>query len=334
MKSNIKVIAEVGVNHDGNLNKALKLIDAAKDSGADFVKFQLFRAENLVTKNAKKAKYQKKYDNSKSQFSMLKKLELNNNEVLKIIKYTKIKGINFLATPFDIKNVEFLKSINQKYVKISSGDINNYPLLEKIGSNKKEVFMSTGMSTIKDIIEAIKILVNNGTSRDKISIFHCTSAYPTPINEVNLNVIKLFLKKFGKNIGYSDHTASLNIPSYAVLLGAKIIEKHITLNNKDTGPDHAASLNPRNFKIMVENIREAKNSLGLAKKFLTKSEKVNQKIARRSIYASKSILKGEIFNNQNIITKRPANGVNPMLWNKIVGKKSKKNFKMDEKIKL
>jgi N,N'-diacetyllegionaminate synthase len=334
MKSIIKIIAEVGVNHDGNFNKALNLIDAAKDSGANFVKFQLFKAENLVTINAKKAEYQKKYDNSKSQFRMLKKLELSNNEILKIIKYTKTKGIDFLATPFDVKNVEFLKSINQRYIKISSGDINNYPLLEKIGKNKREVFMSTGMSTIKDIFEGIKVLVNNGTPRNKISIFHCTSAYPTPINEVNLNVLKLFSELFGKNIGYSDHTTSLNVPSYAVLLGAKIIEKHITLNNKDKGPDHAASLNPKNFKMMVENIREAENSLGLAKKFLTKSEKVNQKVARRSIYASKSILKGEIFSKQNIITKRPATGVNPMLWNKIVGKKSKKNFKIDEKIKL
>jgi N,N'-diacetyllegionaminate synthase len=332
MTYNTKIIAEIGVNHNGKLKNAYKLIDEAKKSGADFVKFQIFKAENVVTKFAKKAKYQKINDNSENQYKMLKKYELGFENIKKLIKYCKKKKIKFLATPFDQESVNFLIKNNQKFIKISSGDINNYPLLKKIGSNKKNVYLSTGMSNLKEIVKAIKILKLNGTKKKNITIFHCTSAYPTPIEETNLNVIKTLKIYFGDNIGYSDHTNSIHIPAYAVLLGAKVIEKHITQNNHDKGPDHSASLNISNFKLMVKQIKKAELSLGSSKKKLTKSERINLKLARRSIYAKKKIKKGEFFSIKNLITKRPANGLSPMNWNKVIGKRAKKNFNIDDKI--
>ena len=237
-----------------------------------------------------------------------------------------------MATPFDSESVDFLLKRKQKFIKVSSGDITNYPLLSKIGKNKKIVFLSTGMSNIKEIKSAVSVLKKNGTTKN-IIVFHCTSAYPAPINEINLSVIKEYRKLFGnKNVGYSDHTISINVPSYAVLYGATVIEKHITQNNKDIGPDHSASLNIKNFELMVKNVREAELSVGSFKKKLTKTEKDNVVLARRAIYAKKNIEKGEVFTNENIIAKRPALGISPMRWVKIIGKKARKNFILDDKI--
>ena len=329
-----KVIAEIGVNHNGSFKRAVKLIQAAKFAGAHFVKFQIFKAENLVLKNTRKAKYQIKRDKSANQYEMLKKFELTNEDFEKIINFCKKIKIKFLATPFDLESVEFLKSNKLEYIKISSADINNYPLLKKIASNRKKVLLSTGMSTMKEINYAIKTLVDGGTKRKNITVFHCTSSYPTPLKEANLNVLKTFKKKFGKNIGYSDHTNSIVIPSFALMLGAKFIEKHLTLNNNDLGPDHKASLNYKNFKLMIKTINDLEISLGSGFKKITKSEKINLKYIRRSIYAKKNIKKGDVFSPSNIITKRPSTGISPVKWNKLIGKVSKRNFLKDEKIKI
>ncbi len=329
-----KVIAEIGVNHNGSFKRAVKLIQAAKFAGAHFVKFQIFKAENLVLKNTRKAKYQIKRDKSANQYEMLKKFELTNEDFKKIINFCKKIKIKFLATPFDLESVEFLKSNKLEYIKISSADINNYPLLKKIASNRKKVLLSTGMSTMKEINYAIKTLVDGGTKRKNITVFHCTSSYPTPLKEANLNVLKTFKKKFGTNIGYSDHTNSIVIPSFALMLGAKFIEKHITLNNNDLGPDHKASLNYKNFKLMIKIINDLKISLGSGFKKITKSEKINLKYIRRSIYAKTNIKKGDVFSASNIITKRPSTGISPVKWNKLIGKVSKRNFLKDEKIKI
>ena len=334
-KSNLtRVIAEIGVNHGGNFNKALKLIDIAKNCGADFVKFQIYKTEDLVTLNAKKALYQRKNDKSKSQYLMLKKYEFSQSKFKKIIQYSKKKNIQFLATPFDLDSVDFLIKQKLNWIKVSSSDINNYPLLEKIGKNKKKVFLSTGMSKLSEIQNAIKILVKNGTSKKNIIIFHCTSSYPTMIKDANLNVLKTYQKKFGKNIGYSDHTQSIFVPSFASALGAKYVEKHLTLNNLDKGPDHKSSLNPKNFKRMIEILDDLKVSLGSHKKIITKSERENFKYARRAIYARKNIEVGELFSEINLITKRPFTGLNPIFWKKIIGRKAKKNFIKDEAIKI
>ena len=329
-----KVIAEIGVNHGGDFKKALKLIDIAKDCGANFVKFQIYKTEELVTLNAKKSAYQRKNDRSKNQYSMLKKFEFSYTVFKKLIKYSKKKNIQFLATPFDLDSVDFLIKQKQNWIKVSSGDINNYPLLEKIGKNKKKVFLSTGMSNLSEIQDGIKILVKNGTLRKNITIFHCTSSYPTIIKDVNLNVLKTFQKKFGKNIGYSDHTQSIFVPSFAAALGAKYIEKHLTLDNLDKGPDHKSSLNPKNFKNMIDILNELNLSLGFHEKRVTKSEQRNLKYARRSVYAKINIKAGETFSASNLITKRPSKGLSPLHWKKIIGKKAKKNFFKDEVIRI
>ena len=329
-----KVIAEIGINHGGNFKKALKLIDIAKNCGADFVKFQIYKAEDLVTLNAKKARYQRKNDKSKSQYLMLKKFEFSQKIFKKLISYSKKKKIQFLATPFDLDSVDFLIKQKLNWIKVSSGDINNYPILEKIGKNKKKVFLSTGMSKMDEIRKGINILTKNGTLRKNIIIFHCTSSYPTMIKDANLNVLKTYHKKFGKNIGYSDHTQSIFVPGFASALGAKFVEKHLTLNNLDKGPDHKSSLNPKNFKRMIEILNDLKISLGSHKKKITKNERENLKYARRSIYAKRNVKVGETFSASNLITKRPFSGLSPILWKKIIGKKAKKNFFKDEAIKI
>ena len=252
----VRIIAEAGVNHNGKLNNAFKLIDVASKSGADIVKFQLFKAEELVTKKAKMAKYQIKNlnfnNNKKSQFDMLKKLEINNVKQKKLMDYCKTKKIQFMSTAFDIKSADYLNNIGVKIFKIPSGDITNYLLLKKIASFNKEIFLSTGMASLSEIKQAIIILNKFGTKLKKITIMQCNTDYPTEIKDVNLNVLNTFKRLFKTSIGYSDHTLSLEIPSYAVAMGAKVIEKHFTLNRKMKGPDHKASLTPKELKKMIE----------------------------------------------------------------------------------
>ena len=334
MRNKTIIIAEAGVNHNGNLLIAKKLIDAASKAGADIVKFQTFNASKIVTLKAQKANYQieKKFKNE-TQFEMLKKLELSFNDYKVLKNHCKKRNIEFLSSPFDIESAKFLISIQVKRIKIASGEITNYPLLKFIAKKNKKTILSTGMSSIKEIQESVSVLYKNGLSKKNLTLLHCTSSYPADYNEVHLKAISLMKKKFKINIGYSDHTKGIDVPIAAVAIGATLLEKHFTLNRKMKGPDHLSSLEPDEFTRMVKSIRIIEKSLGDEKKILNKKEKNNKKIIRKSIYASKNIKIGEYFTERNLTTKRPAAGVSPMKWNKFINKKSKKNYKVDDLIR-
>ena len=327
----IQIIAEAGINHNGSLKRAIQLIKAAKKSNADFVKFQIFKAENIVTKNAVKSAYQKKsLKDGETQYQMLKKFELP-YECFKIIKKEcKKNKIKFLCSPFDVESLCYLKKLKEKIIKIPSGEITNYPLIEKIGKMNVRVIMSTGMSNYKEIDRAINLLVSNGTKKKNITLLHCNTAYPTPFIDVNLSVLKKLKKKFNVSVGYSDHTLGIEIPISAVCFGAEFIEKHITLDKSLAGPDHKSSLNPSEFLSMVESIRNVEKALISSKKSIKPSERGNLKVVRKSIIANSNILKGEIFTEKNLTTKRPGTGITPMLWRNVIGKKAKKNYIKDE----
>jgi N,N'-diacetyllegionaminate synthase len=329
------IIAEAGVNHNGLLKKALKLIDAAALAGADAIKFQTFTAENIATKLAPKAKYQKnKFFKKENQFQMLKKLELTKDMHLKCMQYCKKKKIIFISSAFDEESLNFLKKIKIKFFKVPSGEINNMPYLELLGKFKKKVILSTGMSKIFDIDMAIKILTKNGTSKNNITLMQCTSSYPAPFEEINLRVISSLKKKFKLRVGFSDHSLGIIASIAAVAVGAKVIEKHITLDKKLAGPDHKTSLNPTEFKLMVDNIRLVEKILGSEIKDVTFSEKKNSNIVRKSIVASRFIKKNEKFTKENITCKRPGTGISPLFFKKLLGKKSAKNFNKDDLIQL
>jgi N,N'-diacetyllegionaminate synthase len=335
-KKRVRVIAEAGVNHNGDIKKAYKLIDIAKNSGADIVKFQLFKAEKLVTQNAQMAKYQAKnlkLSKSSSQFDMLKKLELKDIDQKRLKNYCQKKKIQFMSTPFDEDSAVFLNKIGISIFKIPSGDITNYLLLKKVASFKKEVFLSTGMANLKDIRNALKILKKFGLKMSNITIMQCNTDYPTSLDDVNLNVINTFKRYFKTYVGYSDHTLDIDLPSYAVAMGATVIEKHFTINRNLKGPDHKASLMPLELKQMIDKIRKVEVSMGSHKKKPTFSEKKNMLIARKSIVASKNIKKGDKFTSSNITCKRPGSGLSPMLIPKLLGKVSKKNYNQDQIIK-
>ena len=327
----VLIIAEAGVNHNGSLKLAKKLVNAAKKAKADYIKFQSFNHKKLTTKNAPKADYQKNsYNKKQTQAVMLKNLELSKSKQIELIKYCKKKKIKFLCTAFDEENLQFLINKGIDYIKIPSGEITNLPFLEFIKKKQKKILLSTGASSIKDISNALKILDN----KKKITILHCNSAYPTPYQDINLNSLKFIRQKFKCNIGFSDHSLSLIAPSGAVAIGATIIEKHFTLSRKLKGPDHKSSLEPSELSIMVDNIREMEKALGKIEKKITKSEKKNRNIIRKSIVAGINIKKGERFSQKNLAFKRPGYGISPMDVKKILGKKSKKNFKEDDLIKL
>lgn len=327
----VKIIAEAGINHNGLVHKAIELVKKAKYAGADFVKFQIFKAENVVTKKAKKSKYQKSSARDKSsQYDMIKKLQLSNSDFKKIKSQCKKSRIKFLCSAFDIDSLEFLKKINEKVVKIPSGEITNYPLLRKIGKLKLNVILSTGMSSQQEIRSAVNVLKKNGLKNKNLIMLHCNTAYPTPIEDVNLLSIYSLKKKFRCEVGLSDHSKGIEIPIAAVALGAKVIEKHFTLNNNSVGPDHKSSLNPNDFKKMVDSIRNVERALTLKKKNINKSEISNIKIVRKSIVAKKAIKIGEVFTDKNLTTKRPGTGISPMRWERMLGKKAKKNYIPDE----
>jgi N,N'-diacetyllegionaminate synthase len=330
----VKIIAEAGVNHNGSLNIAKKLIKAAKGAKADFVKFQIFKAESVVTKEAKKSNYQKKNSKDKEkQIEMIKRFQLPYSS-FRILKKECFKNkINFLCSPFDIESAEFLQKLGEKTIKIPSGEITNYPLLRRIGKMKLNIILSTGMSNFLEINDALKILINNGTKKNQIILLHCNTSYPTPPKDANLLAIKQLREKFNISTGYSDHTLGIEMPIGAVCLGATVIEKHLTLDNDMEGPDHKSSLSPNEFASMVACIRNIEKGLVPLKKKLQKSEKGNIKVVRKSIVANLDIKKGDFFNEKNITTKRPGTGISPMKWKKILGKKAKKNFKKDEIIK-
>ena len=325
------IIAEAGVNHNGSIELAYKLIDEASASGADAVKFQTFKAENLVTINAQKAEYQKQATNqSESQFNMLKKLELDANAHKRLIDYCKKKDIIFLSTPYDHESIDLLYGLGLQIFKIPSGEITNLTYLRHVGSLNKKVILSTGMSNLKEIGDAIKILTNAGTLKENITVLHANTMYPTPMEDVNLRAMQTIQSKFNITVGYSDHTLGIEVDIAAVALGASIIEKHFTIDKTMDGPDHKSSIDPEELKAMVSSIRNIEKALGSSIKKPSKSEKSNITTARKSIVASKPIKKGEFFTEENITIKRPGIGISPMKWDTILGTVAERNYQLDD----
>jgi len=335
-RKSVFIIAEIGINHNGRIKNAFNLIKKAKFCGADAVKFQSFIPEQVVTKNLGLASYQKTNikKNRSSMLGMLHKYKISFKNQFRLFEECRKNKIQFISSAFDLESLSFLiNGLKLKTLKIPSGEITNFPYLVKIAKSKKKLILSTGMSTTKEISQAINVLIKYGAKKKKINLLHCNSSYPTPIEDVNLNAINFLKKKFKLNVGLSDHTNSTIIPAAAVAAGANIIEKHFTLNTNQDGPDHKSSLDPIKFKNMVLNIRQVERAIGKENKSITLSEKNNQKFSRKSIVAKKKIKKGEKFSLDNLTTKRPGNGISPMNWNKILSQKSTKNLNKDDLIK-
>ncbi len=329
----VEIIAEAGVNHNGDLDIAKKLIEVAAHSGADFVKFQTFKAEQLATDVAPKAEYQKSEKLShETQRKMLKKLEISEEMHVELIKHSSEFNIEFLSTGFDIESVEMLIKLGINVIKIPSGEITNYPYLKYVGSQKKRVLLSTGMSNFNEIAAAIDVLISSGTRSSQITVLHCTTAYPAPMSDVNLSALLSIRNQFSVAIGYSDHTLGIDVPIAAVALGATIIEKHFTLDRSLPGPDHKASLEPNELMDMVRSIRNIELAMGDGLKQAMPSETSNLIVARRSIVASKSIKAGEKFSESNLTTKRPGSGISPMRWNELLEKSANRSYEADELI--
>ncbi len=327
------IIAEAGVNHNGNFELAKKMIDSAKEAGVDYVKFQTFNPGKLVSRFAEKADYQKETTGSnESQLEMLERLTLTKSNFKELKNYCDSIGIGFISTPFDLESIEFLNKFDMDFWKIPSGEITNLPYLEAIAKTGRKVIMSTGMSNLEEIKGAVSILEKNGVK--EIELLHCNTQYPTPFEDVNLNSMLTLKSEIGKKVGFSDHTLGIEVPIAAVALGAEIIEKHFTLDKEMEGPDHRASLNPVELKQMVKAIRNIEKSLGDALKRATPSEMANKNVARKSIVAAKNIKKGEILSKENLTTKRPGNGICPMRWYDIIGTSAIRDFKEDELIEV
>lgn len=335
MPNRTLVIAEIGVNHDGELDKAIKLVDCAAEAGADVVKFQTYVAENLVTKNALRAGYQiNNSTQSESQLEMLKRLSLSNSDLKVVFEHCSRIGIEFLSTAFDVESFEFLISLGLKRTKIPSGEITNKPLLRKVAQAGLPIIISTGMATHDEVASALDVLTEESVSKSEIVVLHCTTSYPAPLFEVNLMAMVQMGNDFGLQVGYSDHTEGIGVASAAVALGAVVIEKHLTLSRSLDGPDHAASLEPDQFHAMVEEIRKTEMCLGSSVKSISESEKQNRFHARKSIVAKTLIKQGEILTEENLTTKRPFSGLSPMMWDKILGLPAKRDFHIDECIEL
>ena len=334
--NHILIIAEAGVNHNGSIELAKQLVDKAVDAGADYIKFQTFKASRLVTKTARQADYQQKNIGGKndSQYQMLKKLELSQEEHIELIDYCKKKDIRFLSTAFDLDSIDFLDSLNLKLWKIPSGEITNYPYIKYIAQKHGNVILSTGMCTMDDIQETLDVLLKWGKAKSQITILHCTTEYPTPFEDVNLLAMQAIAERFGTKVGYSDHTRGIEVPIAAVALGAIVIEKHFTLDRNMPGPDHKASLEPDELKAMVSAIRNIEKALGSPLKKVSDSERKNIAIARKSIVAATNIKKGEIFTEENITVKRPGTGISPMRWEEVLGTTAVRDFQEDELIEI
>lgn len=328
------IIAEAGVNHNGSLELARRLVDAAANAGVDYVKFQTFKAENLVTKSAKQAEYQKKNigDGNGSQYQMLKKLELSHADHDVLVEYCEQKGVRFFSTAFDLESIDYLASLDLPLWKIPSSEITNYPYLRKIALQGKPVVLSTGMCDVADIKNALDILIKFGLTKGQITILHCNTEYPTPFEDVNLRAMRTISEEFGVKVGYSDHTQGIEVPIAAVALGAEVIEKHFTLDRNLPGPDHKASLEPDELKAMVSAIRNIEQAMGDGEKKVTVSEGKNIAIARKSIVAACPIKKGEILFEENLTVKRPGTGISPMRWEEIVGTIAIRDYNEDELI--
>jgi N,N'-diacetyllegionaminate synthase len=335
MTSRTLIIAEAGVNHNGDLRLAKQLIDVAADAGADLVKFQTFNANRQVTHKAQKAEYQTKTTHiNESQYEMLLRLELTEEMHRSLISHCAMRNIGFFSTGFDIESVDFLVSLGQDQFKIPSGEITNLPYLKHIGKLQKKVIISTGMSTLGDIEAAIYALEEAGTSRSNMTLLHCTTEYPSAMNEVNLRAMQSIHAAFGLAVGYSDHTAGIEVSIAAVAMGATVIEKHFTLDHNFPGPDHKASLEPVELRSMVAAIRNIEIALGDGIKRITPSENRNKLISRKSLVASRPIKAGEIFNEMNITAKRPGTGITPMRWEEIMGRIALRDFAKDDLIEI
>lgn len=327
------VIAEAGVNHNGDIALAKRLIDAAAYAGADLVKFQTFNANRQVTRLARKADYQIQATNgNESQYEMLRRLELSEAAHYELISCCLKRNIGFFSTGFDIESINLLASMGQDYFKIPSGEITNLPYIRHIGKLGKAVILSTGMSTMGEIEVAIDVLEKSGTPRTKVTVLHCTSEYPTPMIDVNLRAMQSIQSAFGVKVGYSDHTRGIEVAIAAVAMGASVIEKHFTLDRKMPGPDHQASLEPHELTAMVTAIRNIEVALGDGIKRLTLSEAKNKSASRKSLVASRVIKAGQRFTSENITAKRPGTGISPMHWDEIIGKKALRDFMVDELI--
>ena len=327
------IIAEAGVNHNGSIERAKKLINVAVEANVDAVKFQTFKTELCISKNAQKADYQKQTtDVSESQFDMIKKLELDIEAHKELIAYCQVKNIMFLSTPFDHESINLLSDLGLDIFKIPSGEITNLPYLRHIGSLDKKIVLSTGMSKLGEIGNALDILINAGTSKDNITVLHANTMYPTPMEDVNLNAMLTIQKEFDVAVGYSDHTLGIEVDIAAVAMGASCIEKHFTLDKTMDGPDHKASLEPEELKSMVSAIRNVEKVMGSFEKKPSPSESVNIDIVRKSIVANQKISKGDILTDKNITIKRPGNGISPMQWDEVIGAVAVKNYKLDDLI--
>jgi N,N'-diacetyllegionaminate synthase len=329
------IIAEAGVNHNGDLEIAKKLIDVASEAEADYVKFQTFKADKIATKNASKAEYQKRNTgNDENQLKMLRQLELSEDDHEQLINYCSQKSIHFLSTPFDLDSIDLLKNLGIRLGKIPSGELTNLPFILKMAKTFDELILSTGMADASEIAASVKAITDSGFSKNKLTILHCTTEYPAPFSEVNLFAMQSLAKQFDVAVGYSDHTKGIEVPIAAIALGAVVIEKHFTLDRNMDGPDHKASLEPQELKAMVSAIRNIEEALGDGIKKPTDSEIKNKAIARKSIVAARLIKKGEVFTEQNLTVKRPGNGLSPMKWFDVIGSISPKDFQEDELILL
>jgi len=329
------IIAEAGVNHNGDIRLAEKLIDVAIDAGADYVKFQTFIANEVVTPTGEQADYQSINTGVKeTQLEMLSRLELTDEEFYQLSIYAKKNGIGFCSTPFDQQSVDFLHGLGVELFKVPSGEITNLPLLQKIAGCQMPVILSTGMSVLGEIESAIEVLVNYGLERNNITLLHCTTEYPAPIDEVNLKAMQTLMAAFNLRVGYSDHTMGIAVPVAAVALGACVIEKHFTIDRSMVGPDHTASLESEELKLMISSIRLTERALGDGVKRVTSSEKKNIPIARRSLVAKCAIKKGERFNEDNICAKRPGTGISPMRYYDVIGRVASRNFFIDDLIEV
>lgn len=335
MSKHVIIIAEAGVNHNGDYELAKQLVIKAKEAGVDYVKFQTAKPELIISKFAEMAEYQKENTGKvESQLEMCKKIHLKLEDYKPLKAFCEEIGVKFISTPFDLVSIDVLEELDMDFWKIPSGEVTNYPYLVKIAKTHRPVIMSTGMCEIYEIRDALKILLDNGLTKEQISLLHCNTEYPTPYQDVDLKAMYDLINEFGLRTGYSDHTVGIEVPIAAVAMGAEIIEKHFTLDHNMPGPDHKASLEPNELKQMVTSIRNIEQALGDGKKHVSNSERKNIVIARKSIIASRDIKKGEVFTEENLTVKRPGNGISPIRWNEIIGKTAKRDFIEDELIEI
>lgn len=327
--SKVFIIAEAGVNHNGDIKLAYQLIDAAIEAGVDCVKFQTYVTENDTAKSCAKAEYQSN-DDDENQYEMLKKLELSFDDFVELKEYCKDKDIIFLSSPFDLDSIEFLETLDPIFWKVASSELTNYPFLRKIAKTHRDIVMSTGMASIEEIEDALAVLRKFGAG--KITLLHCNTEYPTPFKDVNLSAMNDLKNRFQVEVGYSDHTLGIEVPIAAVAMGATIIEKHFSLDKNMEGPDHKASLDPCELKAMTDAIRNIEVSIGDGIKHITESEAKNRIAARKSIVANSSIKKGDTFTEDNLAAKRPGGGISPMRWEEVIGKTADRDYEEDEMI--